>query len=275
MLCSLCGTRPAGTADGRCTLCAVTRRNRAGGLMPTPEGPQTARSLRSPVGLGKAVCVLLGSVAVADVLSVGAGAYAHQVYADGMADDFLRFDETAADRADTLYQASGSLQALTFLATAVVFLIWFRRVRRNAEVFDAHAHSLRPGWAIGAWFVPVGNLWLPHRVAGGIWTASSPGGSNRAPAPRGVLHAWWAVLVGSELLSRLTNGLYTDAEGRDEVLDSFGLGMAIDAINIAAAVLAILFVRRLTAMQGERAAERVARVDSSIPPERAEWGRAH
>ncbi|HEY9332150.1 MAG TPA: DUF4328 domain-containing protein [Streptomyces sp.] len=234
----------------------------------------TASSLRSPVGLGKAVCVLLGAVAVADLLALGAGAHARQVYGDGMADDFLRFDEALADRADTLYQASGSLQVLTFLATAVVFLIWFRRVRLNAEVFDAYAHSMRPGWAIGGWFVPVGNLWLPHRVASGVWTASSPGGSNRAPAPRGLLHAWWAVLVCSELVSRFTGQAYSDAEEVDEILHAFDLGMATDALDIASAVLAILFVRRLTAMQGERAAERAATVPP-LTPERADWGRSH
>lgn len=242
--------------------------------MPTPTGPQTVRSLRSPVGLGKAVCVLLGAVAVADVLAIGAGIHSRQVYGDGMADDFLRFDEALADRADMLYQTSGSLQLLTFLATGVVFLIWFRQVRRNAEVFDAYAHSMRPGWAIGSWFVPVGNLWLPHRVASGVWTASSPGGSNRAPAPRGLLHAWWAVLVCSELASRFIGQAYSDAEEADEVLRAFDLGMAADALDVAAAVLAILFVRRLTAMQGERAAERAATVPP-LTPERAEWGRSH
>lgn len=275
MHCSLCGTRPATTADGRCAVCAATRRSAAGGLMPTPTGPQTVRSLRSPVGLGKAVCVLLGSVAVADVVSIVAGGYARQVYDEGMADDFLRFDEAVANRADTLYQASSSLQVLTFLATVVVFLVWFRRVRRNAEVFDAYAHTMRPGWAIGGWFVPVGNLWLPHRVASGIWTASSPGGSHGAPARRGLLHAWWAVLLCAEFFSRYAGRLYTDAEEPDAVLHSFDIGMVADMADIAAAVLAILFVRRLTAMQGERAAERAAAPVPPLPADRADWGPAH
>lgn len=266
MLCSLCGTRPASTADGRCTVCAAFRRSRAGGLMPTPTGPQTTHSLRSPVGLGKAVCVLLGAVAVADAMAIGAGVNDRRVFAEGSADGFLRYDEAAMDQADMLYQATGSLQVLTFLATIVVFLIWFRRVRLNAEVFDAYAHSMRPGWAIGGWFVPVGVLWLPHRVANGVWTASSPGGSNRPQTPRGLLHAWWAVLLCSELFSRYTGQVYSDAEEADEVLNALDLVVASDALDIAAAVLAILFVRRLTAMQGERAAERAVPVAPPFVP---------
>lgn len=243
--------------------------------MPTPTGPQTVRSLRSPVGLGKAVCVLLGAVAVADVLAIGAGIHSRQVYGDGMADDFLRFDEALADRADMLYQAAGSLQVLTLLATMVVFIIWFRRVRLNAEVFDPYAHSMRPGWAVGSWFVPIGALWLPHRVANGVWTASSSGGSNRPPTPRGPLHAWWAALLCAQIFSGYAEQVSSDAEERDEVLSGFDLVMVSDVLDIAAAVLAILFVRRLTAMQGERAAQGPAPVASPIPAERGEWGRAH
>lgn len=265
MPCSLCGTRPATTADGRCTVCAATRRSRAGGLMPTPTGPQTVRSLRSPVGLGKAVCVLLGAVAAADVVSIAAGINARQVFAEGSADDFLRYDEAAMDRAEMLYRFSGSPQMLTFLATAVVFLVWFRRVRLNAEVFDAYAQPMRPGWAIGAWFVPFANFFLPYRVASGIWTASTPAG--RPLASRALLNAWWAGLIGSRLFVVWAERRYTAAEEVDEVLDAFGLVVAADVLDVAAAVLAILFVRRLTAMQGERAAERAAPVAPMPAPE--------
>lgn len=226
--------------------------------MPTPTGPQTVRSLRSPVGLGKAVCVLLGAAAAADVVSIAAGINARQVFAEGSADDFLRYDEAAMDRAEMLYRFSGSPQMLTFLATAVVFLVWFRRVRLNAEVFDAYAQPMRPGWAIGAWFVPFANFFLPYRVASGIWTASTPAG--RPLASRALLNAWWAGLIGSRLFVVWAERRYTAAEEVDEVLDAFGLVVAADVLDVAAAVLAILFVRRLTAMQGERAAERAAPV---------------
>nr|WP_276607218.1 DUF4328 domain-containing protein [Streptomyces sp. A0958] len=180
MPCSLCGTRPAGTADGRCTVCAGFRRAAPGGLMPTPAG---LNHLRSPVGLGRAAAVLLGSVAVADALSIAAGVHSRLLIRDGMADGFRSVSDAELDRADTLYGAAGTLQLLTLLATAVVFLVWLRRIRLNAEVFDPRAHTLRPGWAIGAWFVPIGNLWLPHRVVRGP-RASCPAPPAAGPRPR-------------------------------------------------------------------------------------------
>ncbi|MGW2655442.1 DUF4328 domain-containing protein [Streptomyces sp. NPDC001478] len=233
--------------------------------------------LRSPVGLGRAVCGLLGAVAAADVASIGAGFHARQVFGEATADDFLRYEDAAADRADMLYRAAGSLYVMVFLATAVVFLVWFRRVRLNAEVFDAHAHSMRPGWAIGGWFVPLGNVVLPHRVASDVWTASSPGGGGTgAPAPRGVLHAWWGTLLGATVCARYAALCQEQAGDTNELLHALDLGMVADGLDIAAAVLAILFVRRLTALQGERAAAGPDRhAAPSFAAERAAWRRAH
>ncbi|MFE9860290.1 DUF4328 domain-containing protein [Streptomyces sp. NPDC005780] len=202
--------------------------------------------------------MLLGAVAAADAVSIAAGIHARHVFAEGAADDFLRYDEAALDRADMLYRFSGSPQMMTFLAAAVVFLVWFRRVRLNAEVFDARAQPMRPGWSIGAWFIPVANFFLPYRVASGIWTASTPAG--RPVASRALLNAWWAGLIGSRLFGVWAERRYAAAEEVDEVLDGFGLVIAADVLDIAAAVLAILFVRRLTAMQGERAARRATPV---------------
>ncbi|WP_405899488.1 DUF4328 domain-containing protein [Streptomyces sp. NBC_00727] len=220
--------------------------------MPTPA---RLDHLRSPVGLAKAVCVLLGAVAFTDVLGAAAGIHTRMLLVDGLDDGFLAVDEEAWDRADMLYRAAGSLQTLTFLACAVVFIVWFRRVRLNAEVFDPQAHSRRPGWAIGGWFVPVGNFWLPYRVASGVWTASAPTDTpgGRSAAPRGLLNAWWAALVGTEILSRAAGRVYDKAETGQKIIDGLDMIAFCDALEIAAAVLAILFVRRLTEMQTLRA----------------------
>ncbi|WP_405761065.1 DUF4328 domain-containing protein [Streptomyces sp. NBC_01420] len=230
--------------------------------MPTPA---RLDHLRSPVGLAKAVCVLLGVAAFTDVLGVAAGIHARVLVADGLEDGFLAVDEEAWDRADMLYLAAGRLQTLTFLACAVVFIVWFRRVRLNAEVFDPQAHSMAPGWAVGAWFVPFGNLWLPRRVASGVWTASAPADTpgGRSEAPRGLLNGWWAAFVAAEILSRAGGQAYDGAETGREIIDGLDLVAFGDALEVGAAVLAILFVRRLTGMQTLRA------MTGALPVERA------
>ncbi|WP_328905434.1 DUF4328 domain-containing protein [Streptomyces sp. NBC_00234] len=258
MLCTTCGTRPSVTADGRCTLCAGTGTAPPHGLMaPAPVPMSEARhQLRSPEGLAKAVVILLGVVIVTDVLALAAGLNVRSLLGAAIADDFERYDEAAANRADWLYVGSGSLQVTALLATAVVFIIWFRRVRLNAEVFDASAQPMKPGWAVGGWFVPIAALWLPRRIAGGIWTASAqtnPDGSWRTVSLTPV-NLWWGVWVFSLLFGRYASRRYDQAELPQEIMDAAGLVLLADALDIVAAVLAILFVRSLTRMQGERAA---------------------
>lgn len=258
MLCTSCRIRTAVTADGRCTFCSGTRPAPPDGLMAAGAVPpgESAGRLGSPVGLSKAVVVLLCAVIVTDLFAVAAGLNMRFLLAGGLDDGFLAVRLDEADRADRLYYFAGSAQVLTLLATAVVFIIWFRRVRLNAEIFDASAHTMRPGWAVGGWFVPFGNLWFPYRVAAGVWTASARtrtdgGGRTVSRAP---LHLWWAAWVCWMLFGRYASGRYSSAVLPQEIADAATLVVASDVVGIVAAVLALLFVRRLTRMQGERAA---------------------
>lgn len=262
MLCTTCGTRPSVSTDGRCTLCTRTSKAPPHGLMaPAPVPTAEARHLlRSPVGLSRAVVALLGAVIFTDVLALAAGLYFRGVLGDGIADDFVAFYSGEAERADLQYSFAGSLQVMMILATAVLFIIWFRRVRRNAEVFDAGLQQMKPGWAIGAWFVPIGNFWLPRRVAGGIWTASAQTNTDGSwrEASKTPMNLWWGTWVASLLFSRYASRQFMEAEMPQEIMDAVALLLVADAFDIVAAVLAIHFVRTLTRMQGERATLSVA-----------------
>ncbi|SFY12300.1 DUF4328 domain-containing protein [Streptomyces atratus] len=276
MLCSTCRLRPPVTDDGRCPLCAGP----AGAAAPMPPAPAffaPQQYLRSPEGLAKAVVVLLAVMIVADLLAVAAGLNTHRVLAAGVANDFATYDEEAATFADNLYGAASSFQTFVGLAIAVVFIIWFRRVRLNAEVFDPSMQSMRPGWAVGAWFIPIANWVLPRRIAGGIWTASAQTNTDGSwrTVPATVMNLWWGAWVCSQILSQYTARRYWAAEQPQEILDTTFLLVATDAIDIAAAVLAILFVRKLTRMQRERAALGVYPLSTPGLAERASWGRAH
>jgi hypothetical protein len=116
---------------------------------PSFASPQ--RLLRSPDGLAKAVVILLVVAAVSDLLAVLAGLNVRSLLGDALDNGFATFDDAEADRADNLYMASGVLQLLVMLATGVVFILWFRRVRLNAEVFDAsmqpRGSSRSPTWS--------------------------------------------------------------------------------------------------------------------------------
>jgi hypothetical protein len=210
--------------------------------------------LRSPRGLALAVCVLLGVAAAVNLFSAAVSGYVHSLMKRVIADPTDVGDDTL-DRSDLLTGIAGSLQVVILLATAVVFIVWFHRVRVNGEIMRPDAFSQTRGWAIGGWFVPIGNLFLPYRTAREIWTASTrfaPDGSLRVVSAAPV-NAWWAVWVLSALSDRLFSALYGRAETPGALRDASAVGMVSDLLTVAAAVLAIVFVRKLTAMQTAKA----------------------
>jgi hypothetical protein len=178
----------------------------------------------------------------------------------------------AADRMSTL---ATHLEVVALALTAVPFLLWFRCARLNAEYFAPKAMSSTPGWAIGAWFVPVGFLWFPKRVANDIRraTADSPATHHGAPAggpSRVLLNTWWALwvvtLMGRPVLGLLGDLVYaavTDAgSDRAQTLGLLHERALVDAGTAVAGVLAAsaaaLVVRQVTVAQQALAVARAA-----------------
>ncbi|MGV9338386.1 DUF4328 domain-containing protein [Streptomyces sp. NPDC003688] len=201
------------------------------GPFASPFAPAPGLALRSPVGLGRATVTLLALVAVADLFAV---------WADALQLDGAVRGRTS-DLADLATGLTGGAQVLTLLGAMVVYLCWLYRVRINAEVFDHASQSLRRGWAIGAWFCPVVNLWFPRRIVLDVWNASAPQGR---PAGHGLINGWWALW----LVSVFAN----EAAVRDATEGAVWTARVMlfsDLTDMAAAVLAALVVLRLTRMQ--------------------------
>ncbi|MFJ9884981.1 DUF4328 domain-containing protein [Streptomyces sp. NPDC091287] len=268
------------TDDGLCTFCSGTRPPLPGGATvpvpgaaplsgpaPVPGGWGAGTWLRSPVGLSRAVVALLGCVIASDLFVIGAGLHLRGLWEGLAADDSLDIYTGSGLRAQELYDLAGTVQTAAFLATGVLFIIWFHRTRRNAEVFESGVQRMGPGWAVGGWFVPVAHLWFPYRVASGIWEASvqlHPDGGWRT-VPKTVLNLWWGGWIVSVLASRIAVSQWDRAREPEQIADAAALVAAADALDLVAAVLAVLFVRAVTRMQVERAGIRQA----ATAPERA------
>lgn len=267
MFCKHCKLSTASTPEGLCWDCAdATDESTAGrafvsqpvpSASPAPTGPVVQPHgpawLRSPVGLGRAVAVLLGVVIAVDLFAVYADFTLYDVMGS-LADNGVDYGGYQAlvrdaDQADALYAAAGYTQVATFIATAVVYIVWFLRVRVNAEVFNPFGHSMKRAWAGWGWFVPVVSLWFPRRIMLDNWDASSPAGSRGS---HGLVNAWWTLWLVALLTSRAGSRAYSRAETAAEIQDAAGQVLVSDVADIVAAVLAILVVLRLTRMQHEK-----------------------
>ncbi|WP_329272167.1 DUF4328 domain-containing protein [Streptomyces sp. NBC_01451] len=268
MSCKHCKLSTAATPEGLCWDCADAADDPGSGrafaarpVLPAPSAPtgpvvqpHGPAWLRSPVGLGRAVAVLLGVVTAVDLFAVYAGITMYDVMGS-LADDGLGYGGynalmRRADHADTLYAAAGVAQTVTFVATVVFYLVWFLRVRVNAEVFDPFGHSKKRAWAGWGWFVPVVSLWFPRRIMLDIWDASSPAATRASHA---LVNAWWTLWLIALFTNRLGTSAYSRADTAEEIQYATGQVLFSDAVDIGAAVLAILVVLRLTRMQHEKA----------------------
>ncbi|MEV5988986.1 DUF4328 domain-containing protein [Streptomyces sp. NPDC052051] len=193
---------------------------------------------------------MLGLVIVADLFAVWADFLQLDVTGDLM-DGVYGADVTRrADHSDNVYSLAGVAQVATLVAGVAVYLCWFYRVRVNAEVFDRSAHSKARGWAIGAWFTPVVNLWFPRRITLDIWDASTAWGARRS---HGLVNAWWSLWIISLLGGRAASRSYSRAETASELHEAARMMLVADVLDAVAAVLAIAVVLGLTRMQHEKA----------------------
>ncbi|WP_026248254.1 DUF4328 domain-containing protein [Streptomyces sp. LaPpAH-108] len=201
-----------------------------------PFPPPPGLALRSPVGLGRATVTLLALVAVADLFAI---------WADALQLDSAGQGRTS-DLADLATGLTAGAQVLTLIAAMVVYLCWLYRVRVNAEVFDQSGHSLKRGWAIGAWFCPIVNLWFPRRIVLDIWNTSAPQGR---PAGHRLIDLWWALWLVSLFADQAT----TRFDGGTDAVWEARVMLFADLTDLVAAVLAALVVLRLTRMQDQKA----------------------
>ncbi|MFB6621294.1 DUF4328 domain-containing protein [Streptomyces sp. NPDC056374] len=203
--------------------------------------------LRNPNGLSYAVVALLAGNMLFDVL-LGA-IELRFLFSDSAAD---YFDPAVFGALDL--NVAYSLAFTLYVATGIVFIVWFHRLRKNAEVWAGDLQSRKPGWAIGGWFIPIGNLWIPRGIAVDIWRASrwSPYAADGA-RELALLNAWWVCWAADMVLDRISAQLYKSAETADVYVTASVWTLAGYGLDVVAAVLAILFVRRLTSMQHAKA----------------------
>ena len=274
--------------DGRCAACGTYQQqlNPApntgpGGYAAAPPVSMPAAGAMPPGGvdlrrgMATTLTVLLGVTVATLVLAFIARAQQYGIYSDILDGDLPSQDD--ADSADSFYALALIISSLVMLAVAIVWPIWFRRLRLNAEAFAPGQHRFGPGWAAGAWFTPVVSLWFPKQIANDIWRASSPQGPHQVR--RGLLNGWWVCWLAGGLLFSSSLQQWTRARNRAESAGLFGsrsaiedmqtaLGMNLFAyvVTTAAAILALLVVRQITAMQEQRAALPPQGPQGQMPP---------
>ncbi|MEY2460078.1 MAG: hypothetical protein QOG30_1908 [Acidimicrobiaceae bacterium] len=222
-------------------------------------GYAPAAQVKPLKGLATAVAVLVGLTGLVAVWA--AIALFHRA---SVASDFTGFGGvTLQDLRDADSQVSGAVGLLGFalIATGVVWVIWQFRFATNARALRGD-YGLAPGWAIGGWFIPLGNFVLPQLQLFQAAKASAPDLAPGQPAAAGTapasVPAWWIAYDLGAILFSIGSISRPSRNSFDFDLDKFIRADRVTGfaclIYVVAAVIAIVMVRALSDSQMRAAA---------------------
>ncbi|MHA4819061.1 protein kinase domain-containing protein [Streptomyces aculeolatus] len=174
------------------------------------------------------------------------------------------------DGADTWYMAEDldrmenftAGNFLLFAVCAVLWSVWFYRLRTNSEAFAPGQVRYSSGLAIGSWYIPVVQLWFPMQIANDMFRINSPFPHHARPpagyGPRpvsygkGVLNFWWAAWVATMVLALVTAENWEVGMAIGSAMRIVLFDLLFSFVLIVTSVLALLAVQQLTTLQDQR-----------------------
>lgn len=159
-----------------------------------------------------------------------------------------------------LLDANDSRQALvallyfsTFIFTIITFLMWQRRIRKNADYIGITGLRFSTVGVVGWWFVPIMNIFRPYQVMKEMWQ-SNYRSVNEQPDWRdstvsGLLGWWWGLFLVGEWISGIALRIYLRNDDIDSLIVGDWLDIGSSMLLMVAAALAIALVREITAFQ--------------------------
>ena len=213
-------------------------------------GPTSFRSYVSPRSRARLTKVLLIAGAIVSALSMVVTAL-ELIFPNLYPEDEIQ--ENPGGLVVALLQLGvGSLQILISIATAVCFLMWLYRSYGNLPNFGTPSRNISysAGWAVGSFFIPFVNLVVPYRAVKELWRNSAPTDAFLLnDNPPAWFPLWWLFWLISSFASRIYYRLAFREDISREVI-AIG-GVLADALNIIAAIFAIVVVEEVTRRQEE------------------------
>ncbi|WP_420401584.1 DUF4328 domain-containing protein [Flagellimonas sp.] len=143
----------------------------------------------------------------------------------------------------------GILTIILYVISVITFIRWFRRA-----YFNLHSRSANPtydeGWAAGAWFVPILNLFRPYKIMEELDEKMSylikQRTEEEVKSNKPLIGAWWALWILGGIIGKYIAKAGLKAETLEEYISSTNADMLGIIFDIPLSLLAIFVIRTVS-----------------------------
>jgi hypothetical protein len=145
----------------------------------------------------------------------------------------------------------GSISLIYFAAyivSIVLFIRWFRRAYYNLRIKTGPT-EYSEGWAAGAWFVPIMNLFVPYRIMKELYERTDQYLLLEANEPyvdrlkTSNLTLWWTLWLIYGFLSNIVGKVVWRAETLPELINGEVLSMVSGVLFVPLCIVTVNVIR--------------------------------
>lgn len=157
----------------------------------------------------------------------------------------VEYDDAQSN--DTRQQFIAIIIVVMSIVSAVTFIQWFRRAYFNLHTLT-DGLKYTEGWAAGAWFVPILNLFRPYQIMRELFEESSRiisekmGGFN--PKPYLIfVNLWWALWIFSNVLSNIAFRLMPNSGSIEDLKTETMVGIFTALLEVPLALITVKVIK--------------------------------
>ena len=148
------------------------------------------------------------------------------------------------------------LSIASLIAAAIAFLTWIRLAHHNLEPIGVRNYRFSPGWAVGAWFVPILSLYRPYQIMEEIWKGSYPRITALDAWENSdvsiLLGLWWITWLISTWIGNLAFNLIFRIQTIDDLIRNATMNMVFDGVSIASMLMLLILIWQITTNQQKK-----------------------
>lgn len=169
----------------------------------------------------------------------------------GFINDPLNIDLEKAELSDNLDRISGVIDITMKIVVIVLFIRWFRRAYYNLHMASPGQASYEEGWAAGAWFVPILNLFRPFQIMREIWVGTQRAIPHRIMdvAPVTIVGIWWALYLAMNISGNILFRLSLNVDSIDDLNAVSILSLIVEIVTVPAILVAVVMVKKASSFE--------------------------